>query len=59
MKRQKFDHCRRQHDKHPKGEITFDMKAYIQKLKKVCLTRERMKQLDDELLATESHESDV
>ena len=32
------------------------MKAYIQNLEKVCLPRERMKQLDDELSATESHE---
>ena len=32
------------------------MKAHIQSLEKVCLTRERMKQLADELSATESHE---
>ena len=32
------------------------MKAYIRDLEKVCLTRERMKQLDDELSATDSHE---
>ena len=53
---QKFDHCGRQYEKHRNGEITISMKAYIQNLKKVCLTRERMKQLDDELSATESHE---
>ena len=46
MKRQKFDHCGRQYEKHPYGEITISMKAYMEK---VCLTRERMKQLDDEL----------
>ena len=32
------------------------MKAYIQNLKKTCLTRECVKQLDDELSAAESHE---
>ena len=32
------------------------MKANIQNLEKVCLTRDRMKQLDDELSGTESHE---
>ena len=47
MKRQKFDHC---------GRHTISMKAYIQNLEKVCLTRECMKQLDNELSATESHE---
>ena len=51
MKRQKFDHCGRQKEKHPNS-----MKAYIQNLEKVCFTRERKKQLDDELSATESHE---
>ena len=56
MKRQKFDHCGRQYEKHPNGEITISMKWYIQNLKKVCLTCERMKQLDDELSATNSHE---
>ena len=56
MTRQKFDHCGRQYEKHPNGEITASMKAYIQNLEKVCQTRERMKQLDDELSATESHE---
>ena len=40
MKRQKFEHCGRQHEKHPNGEITISMK--IQNLEKVCLTRERM-----------------
>ena len=30
MKRQKFDHCGRQYEKHPNGEITISMKAYIQ-----------------------------
>ena len=56
MKRRKFDQCGRQYEKHPNGEITISMKAYIQNLEKVCVTRERMKQLDDELSATESHE---
>ena len=56
MKRQKFDHCGRQCERHPNGEITFPMKAYIQNWRWFCLTRERMKQLDDELSATESHE---
>ena len=32
------------------------MKAYIQNLEKVCLTRERMKQSDDKLSATDSHD---
>ena len=38
--------------KHPNGEITISMKAYIQNLKKAWLTRERMKQLADELVPT-------
>ena len=56
MKRQKFDHCGRQYEKHATGEITISTEAFIQNLKKACLTRERMKQLDDELSATESNE---
>ena len=56
MKRQKFDHCGRQYEKHANGEITISMKAYIQNLRKADLTLERTKQLDDELSATESHE---
>ena len=56
MQRQKFVHCGRQYEKHANGEMTISMKAYIQNLKKACLTRERMKQLDDELSATESYE---
>ena len=56
MKRQKFDHCGRQNEKHHNGEIKISMNAYILNLEKVCLSRERMKQLDDELSATESHE---
>ena len=56
MKRQKFDHCGRQYEKHANGEITFSMKAYIQNLKKASLTLQRTKQLDDELSASESHE---
>ena len=28
MKRQKFDHCGRQYEKHPNGEITISMKAH-------------------------------
>ena len=56
VKRQKFDHCGRQYEKHHNGEITISTKAYTQNLEKVCLTRELMKQLDDEPPATESHE---
>ena len=56
MKRQKFDHCGRQYEKHANGEITISIEAFIQNLKKASLTRERMKQLDDELSATESNE---
>ena len=56
MQRQKFVHCGRQYEKHANGEMTISMKAYIQNLKKACLTRERMGQLDDELSATESYE---
>ena len=56
MKRQKFDHCGRQHEKHAYGEITISMKAYIQNLRKADRTLERTKQLDDELSASESHE---
>ena len=56
MKRSKFDHCGRQWEKHANGEITISMKAYIQNLRKIDLTRVRTKQLDDELSATESHE---
>ena len=56
MKRQEFDHCGRQYEKHPNGEFSISMKANIQNLERVCLTRESMKQLDDELSATESHE---
>ena len=52
----KFDHCGKQYEKHPNGEIEISMRAYIQNWEKVCLTRERMRQLDDELSATESHE---
>ena len=56
MKRHKFDHCGRHYEKYPNGEITISTKAYNQNLEKVCLARERLKQLDDELSATESHE---
>ena len=56
MKRQKFDYCGRQYEKHANGEITISMKAFIQNLKKACLTLERAKQLDDELSATKSNE---
>ena len=45
MKRQKFDHCGRQYEKHANGEITISMEAYIQNLRKADLTLERMKQL--------------
>ena len=53
MKRQTFDHCGRQCEKHPNGENTIAMEAYTRHLEKVCRTRERMKQLDDELSSTE------
>ena len=56
MKRQKFDQCGRQYEKHADGEITISMKAYIQNLRKASLTLERAKQLDDELSLTECHE---
>ena len=56
MKRQKFDQCGRQYEKHADGEITISMKAYIQNLRKASLTLERAKQLDDELSPTECHE---
>ena len=56
MKRQKFVHSGRQHEKHANGEITISMKPKIQNLKKACLTSERMKQLGDELSATQMHE---
>ena len=39
MKRQKFDHCGRQYEKHPNGETTIFMKAYIQNLKKKKFVR--------------------
>ena len=47
MKGKKFDHCGRQYEKHPNGEITISMKGYIQNLEKVCVARERLSQLDD------------
>ena len=56
MKRQKFEHCGRQYEKHASGEITISMKAKIRNLKKASLTLQRAKQLDDEFSATESHE---
>ena len=56
MKRQKFVHSGRLYEKHANGEITISMKPYIQNLKKACLTSKRMKQLDDELSATQIHE---
>ena len=56
MKRQKFGQCGKHYEKHPNGKITISMKAYIQNLEKICLARERMRQLDDELSATDSHE---
>ena len=57
MKRQIFDHCGRQCEKNiPIEKIKISMKAYVQNLEKVWLARERMKRLDDELLAIESHE---
>ena len=56
MQRQKCVHCGGQYEKHANGEITISMKAHVQNLKKACLTRERMKQVDDELSARESHE---
>ena len=31
MKRQKFDHCGRQYEKHADGEVTISMKAKIQR----------------------------
>ena len=46
--RQKFVHCGRLYEKHANGEITNSMKAYVQNLKKACLTRERS--------TTEAHE---
>ena len=48
MKRQKLDHCGRQHEKHSIGEITISKKSYNQNLTKASLTLERTKQLDDE-----------
>ena len=56
MKRQKFDHCGRQDEKHADVENTISMKANIQNLRKADLTLERTKKLDDELSASESHE---
>ena len=56
MQRQKFVHWGKQYEKHANRKITISRKAHLQNLKKACLTRERMKQLDDELSATESHE---
>ena len=56
MKRQKFDHCGEQYEKHTDGEVTISMKAYIQNLRKADLTLERTKQLEDKLSASESHE---
>ena len=56
MQRHKFVLCGRQYEEHASGKITISIEAYIQNLKKACLTRERMKQLDDELSATESDE---
>ena len=56
MKRQKFDHCGRQYDKHANGEISISMKAYIQNSRKASLTLERTTQLDDELSETKSQE---
>ena len=47
MKRQKFDHCGGQYEKHAHGVITISMKVYIQNLRKACLTLER---------TSESHE---
>ena len=52
----KFDHCGRHYGKHPNGEITNSMRAHTQNLEKMCMTRERMKHLDDELSPTESRE---
>ena len=56
MKRQKFDHCGRQYEKHANGEITISMKAYIQNLRKAGLTLGSTKQLDEDLSASESHD---
>ena len=56
MKRQTFDHCERQYEKHAYGENTTSTKAYVQNLRKADLTLERKIKLDDELSATESHE---
>ena len=55
-KRQKFDHCGRQYEKHADGEITPSLKAHIQNLRKASLTLQRTKKLDDQLSASESHE---
>ena len=52
--RQKFDHCGRQSEKHPNGEITISMKARVQNLQKVCLARERIKQLDEQPMSSEA-----
>ena len=51
MERQKFIHCGKLYEKHANGEISISTKACIQNLKKAC-----MKQLDDELSATERNE---
>ena len=56
MKRQKFDPCGTQYEKHADGDITISVKAYIQHLRKAELTLERTKQMDDELSTTESHQ---
>ena len=56
MKRQKFVHSGRLYEKHANGEITISMKPKIHNLKKACVTSKRMKQLDDELSATQIHE---
>ena len=55
-KRQRFDHCARQYEEHVNGEITMSMKAHIPNMNEGSLTRERTKQLDDELPETENHE---
>ena len=42
MKRQKFDHCGSQYEKHASVEITISMKAYIQNLKTSSQQRKAM-----------------
>ena len=50
-----FEHCGRQYVKEPSGEISINMKPYIENLVKVDISKERAKATEEPLTALENH----